>query len=135
MKKQALTGNTFHVVPIEGGQWQVVDPRQRRDVFIFRAKSGAIAHAKSVAAARPPSQVVLFDKLGKLKPIAHYQLPQYRFENRSGSSLFEAAVKSFVIAGLMAAGVAVLGDVVKRIDRELEQETSKSRRSRRRFRR
>lgn len=131
--KQALTGNTFHVVPIEGGQWQVVDPG-RHPLFAFRSKADAIARAKSVAKARQPSQVVLFDELGQLKPIAHYQLPQYRFENQSGSS-FEAAVKSFVIGGLVAAGVAVLGDVVERIDRELEQETSKFKRSRKTSRR
>ena len=56
-------------------------------------------------------------------------------ENQTGGSLFEAAAKSLVIGELMAAGVAVLGEVVERIDRELKKETSKSKSSKRRKRR
>jgi hypothetical protein len=126
-----LVGNTVHVVPVEGGLWQVVDPWRR--VFTYPSKTSAIEQAKAVAAASQPSQVVLFDELGRLVPIAHYQLPEYpppQLENQTHGSLFEAAVKAFVIGGLVAAGVAVLGDVVDKVDRELEKETSKSKRPR-----
>jgi hypothetical protein len=122
-----LVGSTVHVVPVEGGLWQVVDPRHH--VFTFPSKAAAVERAKAVAADSQPSQVVLFDELGRLVPIAHYQLPQYRppqFENQQSGSLFEAAVKALVIGGLVAAGVAVLGEVVDKVDRELEKETLRS---------
>jgi len=35
------------------------------------SKSAAVEHAKSVAAANQPSQVVLLDEFGRLIPIAH----------------------------------------------------------------
>jgi hypothetical protein len=131
-----LVGNTVHVVPVEGGLWQVVDPWRR--VSSFPSKAAAVEQAKVVAAARQPSQVVLFDKLGRLVPIAHHQLPEYRppqFDDQTRGALIEAAVKAFVIEGLVAAGVAVLGDVVDKVDRELEKETSKSKTPRGRKRR
>ena len=131
-----LIGSTVHVVPVEGGLWQVVDPR--RHVFTFPSRAAAVEQAKAVAAASQPSQVVLFDELGRLVPIAHYQLPQYpapHFENQAPGSLFEAAAKALVIGGLIAAGVAVLGDLVERVDRELQEETAKSKGSKRRKRR
>jgi hypothetical protein len=130
-----LIGSTVHVVPIEGGLWQVVDPR--RQVFTFPSKAAAVQQAKAVAAARQPSQVVLFDELGHLVPIAHYQLPQYPtpHDNQAAGSVFEAAVKALVIGGLLAAGVAVLGELVDKVDRELEKETSRSKGSTRRKRR
>jgi hypothetical protein len=102
------------------------------------SKAAAVEQAKLVAAARQPSQVVLFDKLGRLVPIARYQLPEYRppqVDDQTHGALIEAAVKSFVIGGLVAAGVAVLGDLVDKVDRELEKETSKSKSPRRRKRR
>jgi hypothetical protein len=131
-----LIGNTVHVVPVEGGLWQVVDPR--RHIFTFTSRAAAVEQAKTVAAASQPSQVVLFDEFGRLEPIAHYRLPQYpvpSFENQPGGSLFEAAAKALVIGGLMAAGVAVLGDLVERVDQELQKENAKSKGSKRRKRR
>jgi hypothetical protein len=130
--KGALIGSTVHVVPVEGGLWAVVDPR--RHLLTMPSKEAAVEHAKSVAAANQPSQVVLLDEFGRLIPIAHYQLPQYPppLDNKDGGSVFEAAVKALLIGGLMAAGIAVLGDVVENVDRELERETSKSGRGRKR---
>lgn len=93
--------------------------------------------AKRMAAASPPSQVVRFDRLGQVTPIAHYQLPEYLPETPAqgnGSSLFEAAVKALVIGGLMAAGASVLGDLVNRVNSDLDKETVKSRNARRRKR-
>jgi len=133
--KNVLLGRTVHIVPKEGGGWQVVDLLGR--VSNFPARMLAEDQAKRTAAASAPSQVVLFDQLGHVVPIAHYQLPAYlpppSAEN--GSSLFEAAVKSLVIAGLIAAGAKVLGDLVKTVNTELEKETAKATRSRKRTRR
>jgi len=132
INKSALTGSTVHVVPVEGGYWGVVDPQ--RHLFTAPSKAAAVEHAKSMAAAHQPSQVVLLDELGRLIPIAHYQLPQYappQFGNAGEGSVFEAAVKALLIGGLLAAGVAVLGDVVEKVDRELEKGTSKSKKRRR----
>jgi hypothetical protein len=131
VNREILNGRTVHVVPVEGGLWQVVDPL--RQGLAFRSKAAAVEQAKTVAAANQPSQVVLFDELGRLVPIAHYQLPRYgppQSGDHPRGSLFEAAVKALVIGGLCAAGVAVLGDVVDKVDRELERETSRSKRFR-----
>jgi hypothetical protein len=132
INKGALVGSTVHVVPVEGGTWGVVDPR-RQLLLKTPSKTAALEFAKSVAVANQPSQVVLLDEFGRLVPIAHYQLPQYpapQFGNQATSSVFEGAVKALLIGGLMAAGIAVLGDVVQKVDRDLEKETSKSRRGR-----
>jgi len=123
-------GSTVHVVPVEGGSWGVVDPR-RRLLRTTPLKAAALDFAKSVAAANQPSQVVLLDEFGRLVPIAHYQLPQYpppQFGDQVRGSVFEGAVKALLIGGLMAAGIAVLGDVVERVDRDLKKEASKSKR-------
>ena len=128
----AITGSTVHVVPVEGGNWGVVDPQRR--LFTAPSKAAAVEHAKSVAAANQPSQVVLLDEFGRLIPIAHYQLPRYptpHFGNGGEGSVFEAAVKALLIGGLLAAGVAVLGEVVEKVDRELEKGTSKPKKRRR----
>jgi len=125
--RRALIGNTVHVMPLEGGHWGVVDPR--RHLFTMPSREAAVKRAKSVAEAIQPSQVVLLDQFGRLIPIARYQLPEYP-PPQAGGSVFEAAVKSLLIGGLIAAGVAVLGDVVEKVDKELERETSKSRKGR-----
>ena len=129
--RHAITGSTVHVVPVEGGSWGVVDAR--RHLFTMPSKAAAVEHAKSVAAASQPSQVVLLDERGRLIPIAHYQLPRYpapQFGTRGDGSVFEAAVKALLIGGLISAGIAVLGDVVEKVDRELEKGTSKSKKRR-----
>lgn len=131
INKAAITGSTVHVVPVEGGYWGVVDAQ--RHLFTMPSKAAAVEHAKSVAAANQPSQVVLLDEFGRLIPIAHYQLPQYptpQFGSGGEGSVFEAAVKALLIGGLLAAGVAVLGDVVEKVDRELEKGTSKPKKRR-----
>jgi hypothetical protein len=97
------------------------------------SKAAAIERAKLMAAARQPSQVVLLDEFGRLIPIAHYHLPQYpppESGNHGEVSVFEAAAKSLLIGGLITAGIAVLGDVVEKVNRELERATSKSRKRR-----
>ena len=131
INKGAITGSTVHVVPVEGGYWGVVDPQ--RHLFTASSKAAAVEHAKLVAAANQPSQVVLLDEFGRLIPIAHYQLPRYRtpqFGNGGEGSVFEATVKALLIGGLLAAGVAVLGEVVEKVDRELEKGTSKPKKRR-----
>jgi len=133
ISKGAITGSTVHVVPVEGGYWGVVDPQ--RHFLTLPSKTAAVVHAKSLAAANQPSQVVLLDEFGRLIPIAHYQLPQYpapRFGNGGEGSVFEAAVKALLIGGLLAAGVAVLGDVVEKVDRELEKGTKPKKRRKQR---
>jgi hypothetical protein len=105
----------------------IVDPQ--RHLFRAPSKEAAVEHAKSVAAANQPSQVVLLDEFGRLIPIAHYQLPRYptpQFGNGGEGSVLEAAVKALLIGGLLAAGVAVLGDVVEKVGREPEKGTSKA---------
>ena len=125
-----LIGSTVHVVPVEGSFWQVGDPH--RHVFTLPSRAAA------VAAASQPSQVVLFEEFGRLVPIAQYQLPQYlapHFENQAPGSLFEAAAKALVIGCPMAAGVAVLGDHVERVDRNSKKKRRSRRAPRRRKRR
>jgi len=125
-------GSTVHVVPVEGGLWQVVDPL-RRDMFTSPSMAAAVERAKSVAARSQPSQVVLLDKFGRFIPSAHYQLPEYPNSQIHGKegSVFEAAVKTLVISGLIGAGVAVLGEVVDRVERELQEGASKPKSKRR----
>ena len=99
------TGNTVHVLPGERGMWNVVDLERRG--FSFPTKAAALDHAKHIADANQPSQVVLFDAFGNMQPIAHYRLPAYRLppqtRNETGTSVFEATVKALVIGGLAAA--------------------------------
>jgi hypothetical protein len=133
--REVLTGTTVHVVPVEGGLWQVVD--KLRHIFTCRSKTAALKQAKSIAAANPPSQVVLLDELARLVPVAHYQLPQYRplSGDEGNRPRFEAAVKALLISDLLSAGVAVLSDVVDKADRELARVTSKPISPRRKVRR
>lgn len=125
------TGSTVHIVPGEHGVWNVVD--LQRHGRVFPTKAAALDYGKRLAAANPPSQVVLFDAFGRTKTVAHYQLPQYRIPHVSdpsdhdGTSLFEAAVKALVIGGLVAAGIGVLGELADRVDRDLKKELARSR--------
>ena len=119
----------MHVVPAENGLWNVIDLQRR--CCTFRTKAEALGYATQVAVANQPSQVVLFDALGNMEPIAHYQLPNYQLpqaQNQSNSSLFEAAVKALLIGGFAAAGISVLGDLVDRVQRDAEKESAKARR-------
>lgn len=124
------TGRTVHVVPGEHGTWNVVD--LQRQGWSFTTRGEALDYAKQIAAANQPSQVVLFDAFGRMEPIAHYQLPTYQppqAQNQSGASVFEAAVKALVFGGFAAAGIAVLGDLADRVEREAKKESAKSRRA------
>jgi hypothetical protein len=40
--------------------------------------------------------------------------------------LFEAAVKALVIGGLVGGGIAVLGDLVDRVENDLKKESARS---------
>ena len=120
----------MHVVPGEQGAWNVVDLQRRG--WSFPTRAAALAYAKHVAAANQPSQVVLFDAFGRMEPIAHYQLPTYplpQVQSQSVASLFEATVKALLIGGFAAAGIAVLGDLVDRVERDVKKESAKSRRA------
>lgn len=78
---------------------------------------------------------MLFDKHGRVVPIAHYQLPEYRWDvSADRSALIEAAVKSVVIERLMAAGAVVVQELVDAVDRDLLQETKRANRPVRRRR-
>ena len=91
--------------------------------------------AKAVAESNQPSQVVLFDERGQPVPLAHYQLPRYRWDTDSGgSALVEAAVKAMVIGSLVAAGATVVQELLDSIDRDLKKETGKAKTSGRRKR-
>ena len=119
----------MHIVPGEDGAWNVIDLQRR--AWRFPSRAAALEYAKNIAAANQPSQVVLFDPSGRVEPIAHYQLPQYQLPQAASherTPMFEATVKALLIGGLAAAGVAVLGDLVDRVEREAERETAKSRR-------
>jgi hypothetical protein len=119
------TGRTVHVVPGEQGMWNVADLHRRG--WSFHTKSAALDYAKQIAVANQPSQVVLFDAFGRMEPIAHYQLPTYeppQTQNQSGTSVFEAAVKALVFGGFAAAGIAVLGDLAERVEREAKTESA-----------
>jgi hypothetical protein len=122
------TGRTVHVIPGEEGTWNVVDLQRRASSF--RSKAAAVEHAKHIAATNQPSQVVLFDAFGRVEPIAHFQLPEYQLPqaDQDPPSIFEATAKALLIGGLAAAGVAVLGDLVDRVEREADRESARSRR-------
>ena len=126
------SGRTVHIVPSFDGNWQVVD--LNRHVATLPNKTSAVEQAKAVAASHQPSQVVLFDKDGRLVTIAHYQMPQYQGAPGSGDALIEAAVKALVVSGLIAAGAAVLGELIDAIGRDLAKETRKVRNSSKRKR-
>jgi len=127
-------GRTVHVVPSVDGTWQVVD--LNRHVLTFPNRTSALERAKGVAESNQPSQVVLFDEHGRLVPIAHYQLPEYRWDRGGdGSALIEAAVKALVIGGLLAAGAMVVQELIDAVDRDLKKETGRARTSARRERR
>jgi hypothetical protein len=130
------TGRTVHIVPGEHGAWNVVD--LQRHGWAFTTKAAALDYAKRLAAANPPSQVVLFDAFGRTETVAHYQLPQYQVppvSERNGSALFEATVKALVIGGLVTAGISVLSDLADRVERDLKKESARSRSAHRRKRR
>ena len=118
----------MHIVPGENGQWNVIDFQRRGTTFSSKAK--ALQYAKQLAIANQPSQVVLFDPLGNVEPIAHYQLPAYQSPHpgEQRNSVFEAAVIALLIGGFVAAGIAVLGDLVDRVERDARKESSKPRR-------
>lgn len=131
--KSVLEGRTVHIVPGERGTWHVSD--LQGNVFDYPSKTAAIEHAKRIAMAGQPAQVVLVNQFGHLEPVARFQLPDYpRPEHGVGGSVFEAAIKSLIIGGFIAAGAAVLGDLIDSVDQEL-QETGTSKGSRRRNRR
>jgi hypothetical protein len=120
-----------HVVPGENGIWNVVNLQRRGQAF--KSRASALDHARQIAAANAPSQVVLFDALGHVKPMASFQLPQYRLlqtQDQGGSSLFEAIMKALVIEGMAAAGIPVLRDLVDRVDQEVKRESAKARKAR-----
>jgi hypothetical protein len=98
-----------------------------------------LEHAKSIAAANQPSQVVLFNATGATETIAHYQLPRYQIPQSISEgdnvSLFDAAVKTLVIGGIVAAGVAVLHDLVENVQSDLKRESTRSKSGQRRKRR
>jgi len=121
------SGQTVHVVPGEDGVWTVVDLQRR--AAGFPSKAAALDYAKRLAAASPPSQVVLFNALGGTETVARYQLPQYQSSqatDQGDGSLFEATVKALVIGGLVTAGVAVLHDLVDSVERDLKEELARS---------
>ena len=130
------TGRTVHVVPSEDGGWTVVDLQRRG--LTFRSKADALDYARRIACANQPSQVVLFTATGGIETVAHYQLPEYQTPQApapgGNGSLFDATVKALVIGGLVAAGVAVLGELVDTVDRDLKKESDRSRARRRRKR-
>jgi len=121
------TGHTIHIVPDQYGAWNVVDLQRRP--WPFPTKASALHYAKRIAAANPPSQVVVFDQFGRMETAAHFQLPQYQIPQSNGqrdSSLFEATVKSLVIGGLVAAGIGVLNELVNRVERDLKKASARS---------
>src|ERR1039457_4966894 len=121
------TGHTVHIVPGEDGAWTVVNLQRRGTTFPSRA--AALDYAKRLAAANAPCQVVMFDAFGGTQTVARYQLPQYQIpqpNDQDGSSLFDATVKALVIGGLVTAGIAVLGDLVDRVEDDLKKELARS---------
>jgi hypothetical protein len=98
-----------------------------------------LEYAKRIAAANQPSQVVLFSATGGTETVAHYQLPQYQIPQATSDGdnnpLFDAAVKALVIGGLVTAGVAVLQDLVDKVERDLKRESARSQSNQRRKRR
>ena len=121
------TGHTVHIVPGERGAWTVVDLQRRG--WSFPSKADALDYAKQLAEANAPCQVVMFDAFGRMETVAHYQLPQYQVpqaNDEGSSSLFEATVKALVIGGLVTAGIAVLRDLVDRVEDDLKKESARS---------
>ena len=57
--REVLTGTTVHVVPVEGGLWQVVD--KLRHIFTFRSKAAALKQAKKI---RPAKSFFLMNSPG-----------------------------------------------------------------------
>lgn len=91
--------------------------------------------AKAVAESNQPSQVVLFDERGQPIPLAHYRLPQYQRDTGGGrSGLVEAAVKTVVLASLVAAGAMVAQELLDSVDRDLKREIGKAKTAGRRKR-
>jgi len=131
------TGHTVHVVPTENGGWTVVD--LQRQGWFFRSKTAALEYAKNIASANQPCQVVLFSATGTTETIAHYQLPRYQdpqpASEGDNASLFDTAVKAMVIGGMVAAGVAVLHDLVETVQSDLKRESTRSKSDGRRRRR
>jgi hypothetical protein len=73
----------------------VVDFQRRGRAF--PTKAAALDFGKRLAAANPPSQVVLFDAFGRTETVAHYQLPQYRIpekSDRNGVGTIEIGAKA-----------------------------------------
>jgi hypothetical protein len=66
-----------------------------------------------------------------METVAHYQLPEYHSAQAAApgdnAPLFDAAVKALVVGGLVAAGVAVLGDLVDNVQRDLKKESGRTR--------
>ncbi len=127
----------MHVVPTENGGWTVVD--LQRQASFFPSKTAAMERAKSIALANQPCQVVLFSATGATETIAHYKLPLYRIPQShsedADTSLFDTAVKSLVIGGMITAGVAVLHDLVETVQSDLKKESTRSKSGQRRSRR
>ena len=118
----------MHVVPGDNGLWNVID--LQRQCCTFPTRVQALEYARQVAAANQPSQVVLFDSLGNMQPIAHYQLPEYQLphgQNQANHSVFEAAVKALLIGGFLAAGISVLGTLVDQVQRDAKKESARAR--------
>jgi hypothetical protein len=103
----------------------------QRHASHYRSKSEAVDYAKRVAFAHQPSQVVLFTATGNMETVAHYQLPEYHGAPSTApgdqAPLFDAAVKALVISGLVTAGVAVLGDLINSVQRDLKKESGRTR--------
>lgn len=124
-----ISGHTVHVVPGEGRAWNVVDLRRRGSSFPSRKQ--ALEYARSVAAENQPSQVVMFDALGRVHPVARYQLPSYhllRARDDAEFSLFESILKGMLFREFVASGIAVRGELADRVEREAEQAAAKARR-------
>jgi hypothetical protein len=70
-----LIGSTVHLVPVEGGPWQVVDPGRHMS-SLFRPGRRLSNRRRQLPPRASPARI-LFEEFGRLVPIAHYQLPQY----------------------------------------------------------
>lgn len=126
-----MQGRTFYIVPGSGGAWNAVDPDWHGTAF--KSRHDAVEYARDQAARNQPSQVVMFDAQGRIKPLAHFRLPHYQVpeQDESGPTAFESALKAVLITGFAAAGVAVLGDLVERVQRDAKREARKQRQPRR----
>jgi len=92
--------------------------------------TAALEYAKSIASTHQPSQVILLSTTGTMETVAHYRLLLYQIpetaSDRNNTSLFDTTVKALVIGGLVAAGVAVLKDVVDTVQRHLKRASTQS---------